>query len=350
VHFFFQPENDTIIQNWEFLQKAVSRTFEIMNKEFGKYPWDKYSVIQGGDGGMEYAMATLITGRRQLNSLVNVAVHEIAHSWYQMALATNEAKYPWMDEGFTSFAEDVVIDQMLTGERSNPHEGAYKGYFSIAGTDLEEPLITPSDFYNTNRAYGTNAYSKGNVFLHQLSYVIGKETFDRAFRRYFNTYKFKHPTPDDFMRIMEKESGMVLDWYYEQWVYTTNSIDYGINEVNEVGNSTEVVLERKGNMPMPVDVVVTYKDGSKAYYYMPLEIMRGEKEETLGMKRTVRADWPWVYPYYSLTIDKGMGDIERIEIDPSGRMADVDKSDNVWTSQNNASALPPTIFKQKEGK
>lgn len=350
VHFFYQPDNDTIAQNWQFLQKAVSRTFEIMNEQFGKYPWDKYSVIQGGDGGMEYAMATLITGTRNTSSLVNVAVHEIAHSWYQMALATNEAKYPWMDEGFTSFAEDVVIDQMLTGERSNPHSGAYKSYFSLAGTDKEEPMSTPSDFYNTNRAYGTNAYSKGNVFLYQLSYVIGSETFDRAFRRYFNTYKLKHPTPDDFMRIMEKESGLVLDWYYEQWIYTTNAIDYGIKEVNEQGDRTEIILERKGKMPMPMDVVVTYKDGSKEYHYMPLQIMRGEKDETMDMTRIVHEDWPWVYPYYSLMLDRNRADINTIEIDPSERLADIDKSDNIWDSESNANDLPPTIYRQNKDK
>ncbi|MFA0961486.1 M1 family metallopeptidase [Roseivirga sp. BDSF3-8] len=337
VHFFYQPENDTITQNWKVLQGAVTQTFQIMNKEFGKYPWDKYSVIQGGDGGMEYAMATLITGERQIQSLVNVAVHEIAHSWYQMALATNEAKYPWMDEGFTSFAEDVVMDQLLTGSRNNPHAGAYRSYFNIVGTDEEEPLSTPSDYYSTNRGYGTNAYSKGNVFLHQLSYVIGKDTFDEAFKKYFNTYKLKHPTPDDFIRLMEKESGMVLDWYLEHWLSTTNSIDYGISDVNEAGNKTEVVLERIGKMPMPIDVVVTYTDGSKELFYMPLQIMRGEKNETMGLKRTTLEDWPWVYPYYSISINKPKSQIESIEIDPTERLADINKENNLWTGDNNAS-------------
>ncbi|MEL7341322.1 MAG: M1 family metallopeptidase, partial [Bacteroidota bacterium] len=100
LHFFYQAD---VAETWDRLKPWAAKCFQIMNANFGKYPYEKYSIIQGGDGGMEYPMATLITGKRNLNSLVGVTVHEAIHSWFQGVLATNESLYPWMDEGFTSY-------------------------------------------------------------------------------------------------------------------------------------------------------------------------------------------------------------------------------------------------------
>ena len=178
-------------------------------------------VIQGGDGGMEYPMATLITGERSLGSLVGVSVHELMHSWYQMALGTNESLYAWMDEGFTSWASDEVMNHLrgqglIPGRAlDDPHASDYQGYVNFAKSGFEEPLITHADHFVTNTAYGIAAYVKGAVFLAQLEYVIGKEAFRKGMLRYYNTWKFKHPNANDFIRVMEKQSGLELDWYRE---------------------------------------------------------------------------------------------------------------------------------------
>jgi len=330
LHFLFRPDSITTT-NWDSLRGYAVKAFQIVNKRFGAYPYKQYSVIQAGDGGMEYPMATFISGRGSFGGLVSVTVHEALHSWYQGMLATNESKYYWMDEGFTSFAQDKVLDKLFERNRLNPHSRDYRSYVSLTKSGLEEPLGTHADHFHTNRAYGTAAYSKGCIFLHQLSYVVGQEAFDRGMLRYYREWRFKHPRPEDFKRVMELETGLELDWYFENWLGTTNTIDYGIKSVASNGGATVVTLENKGTMPMPLDVVVTLKGGKKKLYSIPLRIMRGEKEEEdKSMQKTSLSDWPWPFPEYDFKIPMGLDQIESIEIDPSTRMADVDRDNNVF--------------------
>ncbi len=330
LHFLYQ-ETEENKENWEKLPGMMVSAMEFLNKNFGEYPYEQYSFIQGGDGGMEYPMATLITGNRSFNSLLGVSVHELLHSWYQGVLATNESLYSWMDEGFTSYVSDIVMKHLQDPDGSgNPHAGSYGGYFYQANSGEEEPLTTHADHYKTNRSYGINSYSKGAVFLHQLSYIVGEEAFMKGMRRYYNTWKFKHPTSIDFIRVMEKESGIQLDWYLEHFVYTTNQIDYGIKTALGADDATYVTLERVKDMMMPIDLHVEYKDGSKEIFYIPLRIMRGAKNvEDMNTQRMTLEEWPWTNPTYTLKINKKASDIKRIEIDATQRMADIDRSNNV---------------------
>ncbi len=328
LHFFYQT--DTLAENWEKLPEFTVKAFQYMNEHFGKYPYNKYSVVQGGDGGMEYPMATLITGHRSLRSLVGVTVHELIHSWFQMLLGTNESLYPWMDEGFTTYATNRTMAHLFGGSGRQVQAGSYGGYFALVESGKEEPMTTHSDHYSTNRAYGLASYSKGAVFLEQLSYVIGQEAFERGMKRYFNEWKFKHPNPTNFKRIMEKESGIELDWYHQYFVNTTRTIDYGIKSVEDKGESTHVTLERIDKMPMPLDVLVTYKNGEQELFYIPLRIMRGEKANDTDYSRTLMQDWPWVFPTYLMIVPRNVDEIESIEIDPSGRMADINRSNNSY--------------------
>ena len=331
VHFFYQP-NDKTSENWEKLPEYTVKLFQSASEKYGKYPYPVYSVIQGGDGGMEYPMATLITGERRFNSLVGVTVHEVMHSWYQMILGTNEALYYWMDEGFTSYASSVIMSELFSPNPDGIHAGSYNGYKYIAESGIEEPLTTHADHFKTNTAYGMAAYSKGAVFLHQLEYIVGKPVFDKALLEYYNVWKFKHPNPNDFIRIFEKESGLELDWYKEYFVYTTKTIDYGIENVESDSETgfVNVTLKRVGDMPMPVDVTVEYTDGSKVMYYIPLEIMRGNKAAENDATRLDLNDWGWVHPEYTFTIEKNLNAIKGITIDESGRMADLNEDNNTW--------------------
>lgn len=337
LHFFYQ-ENENTKENWEALPAIMDEAFEYINEHFGQYQYKKYAFVQGGDGGMEYPMSTLITGERSLNSLVGVSVHELMHSWYQMALGTNEALYAWMDEGFTSYASSRVMNHLAAegllpgrSERDNPHIGSYAGYLRIATSPNEEPLITHSDHFVTNRAYGTASYSKGAVFLHQLSSVIGQDALDRTLLRYFYTWEGKHPNSNDFIRIAEKESGLELDWYREYFVNTTHTIDYGVEDATGDGDITRVTLRRMGLMPMPLDVQVTMKDGSQQLFHIPLRIMRGHKpkeKQYNSMEYLVVEDWPWTHPSYELVVPTSLNEIESVVIDPTGRLADIDRANN----------------------
>lgn len=332
LHFLFKGQDSTMVHNWFNLAEYTMKTFEYANEHFGKYPYDQYSVIQAGDGGMEYPMATLITGRRRFGSLVGVTVHEVMHSWYHGVLATHELLYPWMDEGFTTYASAYVMAHLFPEEDDNALDKlqrSYASYFSIAGTEDEDALTTHGDHYRTNRGYGIAAYSKGQVYLHQLSYVVGQDVLLRSLRRYYNEWKFKHPTAHDFLRVVEKESGLVLDWYHEYFVNSTATVDYAIREVDQKGPNTHLTLQRVGRMPMPVELLVKLKDGSEQLHYIPLVMMHGSKSSEDSEIITIEHnEWPWTNPTHTLELEVPVSDIESLEIDPSLRMADVDRSNN----------------------
>lgn len=329
LHFLYK-NNPAIRDNWKQLQPKTAALMQFYNDYVGQYPYKQYSVIQGGDGGMEYAMCTLILGEGKFDGLLGVTAHEMAHSWFQHVLASNESKHGWMDEGFTSFLEDTGLNAISDTKVSNPYAAAYKGYVSMATSGKELPQSTHADRFDENRVYSITSYSKGEVFLAQLIYLIGKENLEKTLKRYFREFKFRHPTPNDIKRTAERVSGAHLDWYLTDWTQTTNTIDYGFTEVKEKGPETEVTLQRHGRMPMPIDLLVEYRDGSKEQFHIPLRMMHFVKDNpNPEMKWTVLADWAWAYPTYTFSIPKAKKDILRLTIDPSGLMADVKRSNNV---------------------
>ena len=327
LHFFYQ-KNEKTAETWRKMEEYAIKVFQYLNDNFGKYPFDTYSIIQGGDGGMEYPMCTLILGEGSLAGVSGTMAHEVAHSWYQMTLASNEALHAWMDEGFTDFASSEAMSAILN-ETNPPHQGSYSSYFSLVNSGLQEPANQHSDHFNTNRAYSTMAYSMGAVFLEQLKYLIGEDNFYRGMKRYYNTWKVKHPEPNDFIRIMEKISGLQLHWYLRYWINTTKRIDYGIGRITETDGNTLIELNRIGEFPMPIDLVVSFKDGSKKSFYISMNELLGNKPSEKGNEGRIALEpWPWVNSSYSLIINNKESEIESIEIDPSQRMADVNRKNN----------------------
>lgn len=324
LHFLYQ-DDEKIIENWKNLQPKTEDLLMFFNENIGAYPYDQYSVIQGGDGGMEYGMCTLITGNREFGSLVGVTAHEMAHSWFQFVLATNESQHEWMDEGFTTYISSLAENEISQNKKDYPLQGAYRGYFYMVNNGFEQPQSTHADRYELNAAYGISAYSKGAVFLSQLEYIIGKENVKETLKSYYTTWKFKHPTPNDFIRVAEKVSGAELSWYLRDWTTTTNTVDYAVKDVNTSLNATIVTLERTGLTPMPVEVEVTYDNGGTEMFYIPLRIMRWEKK---GIDHTLE-DWAWAMPTYTFEIPTGNFKVQKIEIDPSQKMADINRNNNI---------------------
>ena len=334
LHFLYKNKKENL-ENWKKLQPKTAELLAFFNENVGQYPYKQYSVIQGGDGGMEYGMSTLITGNRAFGSLVGVTAHEMAHSWFQFVLATNETKHEWMDEGFTSYISNLAMNKILPPKTpENPFEDSYKNYIYLAKSGKEQPLSTHADRYDLNMAYGISAYSKGEVFLAQLGYIIGQENLNKTIKRFYNEYKFTHPTPNDIKRVAEKVSGANLDWYLLDWTLTTNTIDYAIKNVESATDGvqrTGVSLERKGRMPMPLDILVEYTDGTKEFFYIPNTLMRWEKPNPYTrIKGNVLKGWDWAHPNYFFEIPKSKGTIKSITIDPENLMADINKEDNIF--------------------
>ena len=333
LHFYYLETNEDMVKNWKRLQEDASKAFKFMNKIFGKYPYTKYSIIQGGDGGMEYPMATLITGERSYPSLLSVTIHEALHSWYQMLLGTNESYLAWMDEGFTSFAQNItqiyLFNDIYKLDLVNPLKKSYERYYSFIKSGLEEPLSTHSDHFSTNQAYGVGSYTKGAIFLMQLGYIIGEDILFKALKRYYNEWKYKHPDEYDFIRIMEKESGIELDWYIDYWINTTHTIDYSLEIKEKNENKISISVNKLGKIPMPIEIEVLYDDFSKENIYIPLSIMRGKKKNDPKKQEYILLDdWEWVNNTYEIDFDTKIKKIKKIEINPSGKMADIDQSNN----------------------
>lgn len=348
LHVYYKEKNAAADSAWSNVLWAAEKALPYIEKNFGPYPYPQYSFIQGGDGGMEYAMATLLKGPG-----LGTVFHEWMHSWYQHILGTNESLFPWMDEGFTSFAESKVSNYYdlnfatqspfisnkakeqlkVLNEKSSTllplvQYGNYGGYLALAKSGLEEPMSTHSDHYNTNYAYSSAAYSKGATFLCVLGYIVGDSVRDKVLLNYYATWKFKHPNANDFIRVAEKTSGIQLQWLKEYWMNSTKTIDYGLNDIQASNKGAIISIQRSGKLPMPVEVLVTYKDGSSELHYIPLDLMLASKMPESSLTRVVHPEWKWVQPTYTFETGKPISLLKSIEIDPSQRMPDLNRSNN----------------------
>lgn len=349
LHVLYKPRNAREDSAWQNVLYAAEKVLPYIEKRFGKYPYKQYSFIQGGDGGMEYAMSTLLKG-----PALGTVFHEWMHTWYQFLMATNESLYAWMDEGFTSWAESEVSDwyeknhadaspfintrqkemQQRSRERAAQakplrHADAYNSYFALVKSGLEEPMTTHADHFETNFAYSVASYSKGEVFLEQLGYIMGEDARNRLLLEYYKQWSFKHPNVNDFIRLAEKVGNMKLDWYKEYWVNTTKTIDYAIDSLWEEGNETKIRIKRNGYMPMPIDLQITFNDGSKELHYVPLNLMFGAKQqEDKSIPFKTYESWKWTHPTYTISTRRKLREVVAVEIDPSQRMSDVERRNN----------------------
>jgi len=350
LHVYFKENNASSDSAWANVLWAAEKALPYMEKKYGAYPYPQYSFIQGGDGGMEYGMGTLLKGPG-----LGTAIHEWMHTWYQHILGTNESLFPWMDEGFTSYAEDDITywynnnyatlspfinekekarlnAELETAKTQLPaiQFGNYAGYLTLAKSGIEEPMSTHSDHYNYNYSYSSAAYTKGATFLGLLGYVVSDSVRDAILLNYYNTWKFKHPNANDFTRVAEKTSGIQLQWLKEYWVNSTKTIDYGLNNIEVNANNANAIIsiQRNGKFPMPIEVLVTYKDGTSELHYIPLDLMLGTKPAEGSVKRIMHTEWQWVAPSYTFETSKPLSALKSIEIDPSQRMPDINRSNN----------------------
>ncbi len=328
---FYYKNDPKIIANWKTLQPVTAELMDFFNNYIGEYPYEQYSVVQGGDGGMEYSMLTLLNYGEELIPLISVTSHELAHAWFQGVLATNEMNHAWMDEGSASYFGELAESHVFNID-FHPifTERPYQDYISLATSGQEMPLATNANRFKFNRAYEDAAYDKGFVFLSQLNYIIGEKAFEKTIKNYFDKYKFTHPLPNDLRRVAEQSSGILLNWYLTDWTQTTNQIDYAIKNVESRKKKSVITLERIGLMPMPLEILVIYKDGNEEFYYIPISLMRGEKSKPEYADKWIQLeDWSWAYKKYEFEIKSKMESIKSIDINPTGLLADVDTSNNI---------------------
>lgn len=324
----FNNNAGLFIKNYEYEWQQVAdnmmKAFPYIERNFGRYPYKQFSFIQGGDGGMEYPMATLLKGAGE-----SVVYHELLHSWFPMIMSNNESRSPWIDEGFASYAEDKVIAYMKGEDSGNVHLDNYAAYIKLAKSEYEEPLTTHADEFRTNYGYSRSSYSKGAVFYAQLGYIIGQQNLQLMFLELYRRFRFRHVDHHDILRVAESVSGLQLGWYGDYFVNTTKTINYGIDSLWQDGTKIKLRLKNTGQMPMPIDLMISFKDGSKHLAHIPQYFTFGAKPaEDSSIKRTVHEPWRWTHPTYTVEVEGSLINVQLAEIDPSQRMADINRNDN----------------------
>ncbi len=217
-------------------------------------------------------MLTFVPPGENREELQWVLMHEFGHEWFPMVVGSNERLHPWMDEGFNTFIDTYGQEEYFAGTVFGDTLGqtALHEYAIHALPGVERPMGLPpveqTDLFWI-------AYRKPTLMLRLLrEEVVGAERFDRAFRAYTDAWAFKHPTPADFFRMMQDGTGMDLDWFWRDWIYSTARLDHTITNVRMSDDGTEIVIENRGDMEMPVELELNYADGTTERVKLPVEM------------------------------------------------------------------------------
>ena len=352
---------------WQNAAEYAATTIKTFSDDFTPYIWPKIIVADARDG-MEYPMLTLDGGYDP--SYRDLFVHEIGHMWYFGMVGNNETYRAFMDEGFTQFITSwgmrkIDGDYYIKFPEPNKYRARFKNpdpvmmgevlyaYIEDASRKKDAPLNTHSDAFNSALGHGggyRHVYFKTATMLWNLQYVLGDELFLQAMQHYTEKWKLCHPYPEDFRNSIIEYTHVDLNWFFDQWLETTKNIDYGICKVDKEASvnidgqqlqSYAVTFHRKGSMQMPIDFIAILENGDTMRYHIPntwfnkyanTPVTQGRLDRTYFQNTIVLPKWyGWdkledTYVAHIQTTQK----IKNIIIDPSDRLADINKLDNSW--------------------
>lgn len=294
---------------WKRSTEYSKASVEHYSNKWYEYPYPVAVNVASHVGGMEYPGLNFCDWTDTGKSLWGVTDHEFGHNWFPMIVGTNERRYAWMDEGFNSFINHYSTLDFNNGEYSSTLNQTRKFTGWMTNPNREGIDVYP-DVANLQNL-GMVAYYKPAMGLLLLrEYVLGEERFDRAFRSYIETWAYKHPQPADFFNHMENVAGENLSWFWQGWFYGTGNIDLGVDFVQTYQGNTVIGLSNKGEIPMPVEMQITYTDGSTELVRLPVEIwQRGDSWNHL------------------VNSEK---EVQSVEIDPEKVLPDVNFSNDSW--------------------
>ena len=305
---------------WEKGAEYVTRSVEFYSEMVGEYPWPQatavHSALSAG-GGMEYPMITVIGNSGNAKMLDDVITHEVGHNWFYGILASNERDHAWMDEGMNSYYEyrymrkyyGVRADMEIPGILMNhTHEDIFEiGYLFNARRNMDQACETHSNEFDMVN-YGLSAYVKPGTVLGHLEKYLGTEEFDRIMQLYYEQWKFKHPYPEDFRNLFEKESDKNLDWFFDGYINSNKKLDYAIKDIETSENGYSISLKNVGEIAAPFPVS--------------------------GMKDGEVVETKWYDGFSNITeIDFPKGDYDKLIIDAENITLDANrKNNNIKTS------------------
>jgi hypothetical protein len=331
---------------WQDAALFASKVIQLYSEEFGYYAYPKMIVADARDG-MEYPMLTLDGGSSP--GYYGLFAHEIGHNWFFGMVGNNETYRASLDEGFTQFLTHWAMTR-LTNENPKPkgnsyvakyyqplplrEQSVYLGYIRDAINKVDMPLNTHSDDFNGALHHGGgygHVYYKTATMLYNLQYVLGDSLFLAAMQHYFNQWKFCHPYFEDFRNSIIQFTHVDLNWFFDQWLETTKTIDYSIKGKPKAILNTDstksdyylVKFKRKGEMQMPLDVMAYSKNG-KIYTTTISNTYFQKNNETTSQ---IWRGWGLLNPTYEAKI-YCPGGLNKVSIDTTYRLADVNLLNN----------------------
>jgi hypothetical protein len=300
INTFYRPS----ASRWPEANRMAREAIKYFSEQWYRYPYPQATTVEGLIEGMEYPMLTFVPNSPSREELQWVLSHEFGHQWFPMVVGSNERLFPWMDEGFNTFIDLAGAAHYFAGtpygDSIEVHPLHLYADHAIAGQ--EQPLISrpveAKDLFWTG-------YQKPALMLQTLRYeVLGKDRFDPAFREYIRTWAYKHPTPADFFRLMRDESGVDLDWFWRDWIYTTARLDQAVDSIA----GQKIFLANRGTMTLPLEMELTFEDGSTERIRLPVDMWN------LG-------------PRFAYRVREGKS-VKKVVVDPRRALPDVDRSNN----------------------
>lgn len=298
---------------WGRSTEFTKACIEYYSKLLGySFTYASATNVAGSVHGMEYPGIVFCSNESTGESLWGVTIHEFGHNWFPMIVGSNERKFPFMDEGFNTYINDVCTEWFNNGEfyhKTNRHNDA-----SYSFADGMDPILTIPDVTQSFNL-GVAAYSKPAMGLEILRDVIlGKDRFDYAFHTYVERWAFKHPTPWDFFHTIENAAGEDLAWFWREWFFGNDRLDQGVKDVKYVDNDPAkgalVTLENLDKMALPAIVDIRESNGNDSTFTLPVEIwQRGGT---------------WTFKYNSTS------KLTNVTLDPNHQLPDYNETNNVW--------------------
>lgn len=221
---------------------------------FGPYPYPQLTNLHRIEsGGTEFPM--MIMDGSDSEGLI---VHEVTHQYLHGILANNEWRDGWLDEGFTSFITSWYFEAQ---GQEDVWDGALEAAAERARAGRIQPVATPGAEFANPSVYSAMTYTKPSLIFRMLRELVGEDTMREILATYYDRYQFQHVTEEDFRAVVEEVSGRNLDWFFEQWLHTTDTLDYGVGDAATIPLPngrwrTRVEVLRLGDAWMPVTLQV----------------------------------------------------------------------------------------------
>ena len=332
---------------WQNAAQYAADCIRIFSEDIGMYAYNKIIVADARDG-MEYPMITLDSGSDP--GYRGLLAHEIGHQWFYGQVGSNETYRAALDEGFTQFLTAWALNKidgeyLVTEKPKSKYKAHFKDdvkaidsrvYYAYMrdATKFDDPkLNTHSDDFGSSLGHGggyRHVYYKTAAMLYNLQYVLGDDLFLESMQHYFEKWKMAHPYFDDFRTAITEYTKVDLNWFFDQWLETSKTIDYSINKVKDLGgNKYEITFERKGSMQMPIDFSVYTVEGQEKKFHIPNTWFHKSTDATILEKWHA---WGKIYPTYTATVSLD-NELKSVVIDPTNRLADS-------YMLNNSSSMP----------